>query len=182
MTLFSKLKKLVALVFIASILFNCSGKSESAADTVTPKNHSKVAKPGAPVTLVSDSRVVVNAGQPTKINVELKISERQTNELDGYLEINFVSSQGLDILETATYQRVNLTNTPIIFPVTLHAYTDGRYYLNLHIHIENGGSVSSRVLAVIVQVGAESDERIQFKKTSGENIISLPAQEKISTK
>jgi len=179
MTLFYNLTKLAAVFFITAILLNCSGKPEDAT-TRSPesKNYTKAAKPGAPVKLVSDANVFINPNQPTQIIIEL-----ETSELGGYLGIDFIPGSGLEILNTETHQTVNLSDTPSIkFPVTLIAHSDGRYYLNMQIRVENSELSSNRTLALIVQAGSESDEKIKLKKTSGENVISLPAQEKISIK
>ena len=178
MTLFYKQKELMVLIFIAPILFNCSGKSEATTSgPFTSKSHSKTVKPGAPVKLVSESLISVNPGQQTSITIEL-----ETDRLNGYLDLHFVPSQGLDVLNTDAHQMVNLSNTQTIkIPVTLLAQTDGRYYLNMHINMESDELRSSRTLALIVQVGAETAEEIKLQKTSEENVISLPAHEKIFT-
>lgn len=179
MTIFYTLKKLAAVLLGASLLLNCSGKPEATAShSRASKSYAKEAKPGAPVKLVSGSSIAINSAQPTQIIIEL-----ETSEFDGSLDIDFVPGNGLDILDTATHQTVNLSNTPSIkFPVTLIAHTDGRYYLNMHIQAENSESSSSRTLALIVQAGAEADEKSKLKKTPGENVISLPAHEKIYTR
>jgi hypothetical protein len=178
MAFFYPLKKIVIIIFIASTFLGCSGKSESLTSrSQSLKNYAKEPKPGAPVKLISDSIVSINPGQATRVVIELEAHERE-----GQLDIDFVPSDGLTILDTDSRQTISLSDSlPIKFPVTLLAHTDGRYYLNMHIRIENGESSSNRALALIVQLGAESDT-IKFKKADGVNVISLPAQEKILTK
>lgn len=178
MTLFYNLKKLAAIFFITPILLNCSGESQATTiRSPESKNYAKVAKPGAPVKLVSEASVFINANQPTQIIIEL-----ETSELGGYLGIDFIAGNGLEILNTETHQTLDLSSNSLIkFPVTLLAYTDGRYYLNMQVRVENGESSSTRTLALIVQAGNGADKKIQFKKMSEADVISMPAQEKIST-
>ena len=171
-------KKLIAIFSIVLMFSGCSGKSDNTTTTHSvATSYPKEAKPGAPVKMVSPSSISINPSQLTQINIEL-----ETSEADGYLELDFLPSQGLDIGNTPKHQDVNLSNTSILkIPVTLFTHADGRYYLNMHVRINNSESSSTRTLALIVQAGAKAGKKMQFKKPAQENVVSLPAEEKISS-
>ena len=171
-------KKLIAIFSIALMFSGCSGKSDNTTTTHSvATSYKKEAKPGALVKMVSPSIISINPSQLTQINIEL-----ETSGEDGDLELDFLPSQGLDIGNTPKHQTVSLSNTPLLkIPVTLFAHADGRYYLNMHVRISNSESSSTRTLALIVQAGAETGKNIQFKKPADENVVSLPAEEKISS-
>ena len=170
-------KTLIVIFSIVLILSGCSGKSGKtlATEPGSTTSHSKEVKPGAPVKLVSTSNISITPNQPTQINVEL-----ETSEMNGYLELDLLPSQGLDIGDTPNHQTLNVTNI-IKIPMTLLVRTDGRYYLNIHIRINNGESSSTRILALIVHAGEKAETKTQFKKPTEENVVSLPAEEKISS-
>ena len=176
MNFFNALKKLPIIFFATAILFSCSAKPENnSANIRKPDIRSKSAKPGASIKLVSKSIVSINPNEPSPFDIEL-----QTTELGSYLEIDFLPVSGLNLVNTNVHQSLEVVSQSIKFPVTLFASGKGRYYLNIHIRIKDGDSNSTRTLALIVQVGDQQNEAVQFKKASDESVISLPAQEKIS--
>ena len=170
------LKQLTIVLFVTVILFSCSVKPENdAAHLTKPSIRVKAAKPGAPIKLISESIITINPNELSQINIEL-----QTMELGGYLEIDFLPVSGLNLVNTEAHLSLEIVSQTVKLPVTLLAPMKGRYYLNMHTRIKDGESSSTRALAIIVQVGEQKDKDVQFKKISGENVISLPAQEKIS--
>ncbi len=135
----------------------------------------KEAKPGAAIKLASSSIVFLNANDLTSVDLLL-----DANATKGILHFELSATNGLEILDTKIQGDLELAPAvPVKIPVKLRAI-DGRYYLNIQASIDNGDSVSSRSLAVIVQVGAEQEKNAQFKKSAGENVIPLPARETIS--
>jgi hypothetical protein len=102
-------------------------------------------------------------------------------EPQGTLNIELIPTDGLDVLDTQMIQSIQFASAMAIkVPVKLHAVANGRYYLNIHTSIDSGDVQSSRNFALIVQVGAEQEASPQLKKTAGDKVISLPAQETIS--
>jgi hypothetical protein len=152
----------------------CSDKVQQTTQASVKSKPTKEAKPGAPITLGSSSLVLMDVNQSTDIEIVLNAQPS-----DGELQIELVPTQGLELRNTQSQQKLSLNHAKKI-PVTLFASTNGRYYLNLHLSLNDQDSRSSRNLAVIVQVGPVVEESIKFKKTSGENVISLPAKETIS--
>jgi hypothetical protein len=168
----------IAVIFAAAALLSCHGQPDDiTTQSFASDSHSKRAKPGAPVKLVSAPSISINSDQETSINIEL-----ETSEVTGYLEIDFVQTPNIHIINAELQQSVDIVNNPRVnIPVTLFAPLEGRYYLNMHVRVKNSESYLSRTIALIVQVGTEAEKAGQLKKTAGENIISLPAKEKISS-
>jgi hypothetical protein len=137
----------------------------------------KTAKPGAAIKLISNSSISAAAHELIQTEIALEIAEP-----GGELFIEFFPSQGLSLHNTITPQIIQFEpSAPVKIPVTLMAETNGRYYLNMHIRLKVGDEISARTLAVIVQVGSSVIPSVQLKKSVGENIIVLPAQETISS-
>ncbi|GGY70454.1 hypothetical protein GCM10011613_13650 [Cellvibrio zantedeschiae] len=166
------------ILLISLLLIGLSGCHEQTSET-TPGNAInavKKAKPGAAIKLASSPTLFINANEIVKTELLFDVADTS-----GQLHLEFFPSNGLDILDTSTRASVDLQGTkPVKIPVALRALENGRYYLNIHASIDSGESVSSRSLAVILQVGPLLEKSTQFKKTSGEQVISLPAQETIS--
>jgi|GEM_PF-667535 len=141
----------------------------------------KDAKPGAKVRLASSSIVTLAAAKTTSIEILLNAQVD-----DGNMHVELNPSEGLQLLgDKASYDFTNNVDGQYKLKVDLYAANDGRYYLNLHTGITAGDASSSRSLAVIVQVGAVTaiDEQPTkaLQKASGEKVISLPAEERITT-
>jgi hypothetical protein len=141
----------------------------------------KAAKPGAPVGLASANLVVINLNKTTRVDIFLNVKA-----ITGAMHVDVKPSEGLQLIKVMTAQDFKLdTNGKYNLSVDLLAVNRGRYYLNLQAQINDGESVSSRSLAVIIQVGSPVDDNQKsektLKQTTNENIISLPAQESISS-
>lgn len=162
--------------FVILSLFGCMKKSVIESSEFIKSNHlTKTTKPGAAVKLMSNSLISVTANERIHTEIALEIAEPS-----GELVIDFSPSQGLRLENTITPQTIQFdSSAPIKIPVTLIAATNGRYYLHMHISLKVADVISARNLALIVQVGPYVDKPIQLKKTAGENIITLPAQETI---
>lgn len=172
-----KLFRLTIILFaglISACLLACQEKSSALSQPGNAVVRVKEAKPGAAIKLISSPIVFISANEPTQVDLLLNAKEST-----GALNLELSATDGLEVLDTQMHQKITLTpSITIKVPVKLRAITDGRYYLNIHTSIDNGSS-PSRTLALIVQVGAEG-KAIQLKKPSGENVITLPAQETIS--
>jgi hypothetical protein len=160
-------------------LFSCHEKSTAIAQpnkiAAHAKESKKEIKPGAAIKLVSGTITTLNANELTQVELLFEVKEPL-----GTLSLELSPTNGLEVLDTQMQQSINLTpSTPIKIPVKLRAMTNGRYYLNIQAGIDNGESSSTRNLALIVQVGAEQEKAMQFKKAAGDNVIKLPAQETI---
>jgi len=133
-------------------------------------------KPGAPIHLMSTNFLSLNPNQATYTEIVLSALGNE-----GVVDIEIVPSLGLQLVDTQTTLSFDLRNaTNLKVPATLFATTDGHYYLNLHIQYNTVDAVLTRNLSVIVQVGTPIEKGTQLKKSAGENIIVLPAQESTS--
>lgn len=171
---------IVACVFIST----CAPKQEQSTKSSlhTSSLVKKEVKPGAPVNLDYPTLISINPNQATNINLALK-----TPAILGKMHVDIIPGDGLQLLNTRAAYDLTLDGSTS-YPLTaeLLAPSDGRFYLNLHVTLDDGETVSSRALAVIVQVGpsaAESEQPSKLLKTSsGENVISLPAEETVTNK
>jgi predicted FMN-binding regulatory protein PaiB len=128
--------------------------------------------------LVSSSLIAATANQLVRTEIALEAMESSGGEL----VIDFSASQGLSMENMRTPQTIKFAGSaPIKIPVVLRAASNGRYYLNMHISLNNADAISARNLALIVQVGPVVEKAVKLQKTTGDNIIVLPAQETISS-
>ena len=179
------------LIFVILGLFPIIGCQQEAGQemlaTSPPKLEStpaiarkKGAKPGAPVSLASANMVAVSENKTSDIVVLLK-----AQAASGIIHVELKSSEGLQLMSSVETRDIHL-NTDGYYHVTARvlAVNNGRYYLKLHVTIDNGEYSSSRVLAVIVQVGPLAEDSQSpsqmLKSNNSENVISLPAQENIN--
>lgn len=171
------IKSGLSLLAIAALL-GCMEKSVTEFPTpIKSIQSTKTAKPGADIKLVSNALIAIMANELAHTDIVL-----ETMESSGELIIEFFPSQGLSLKNTSTPHVIKFdSSAPIKIPVSLAAMTNGRYYLNMHISLNNMDSISVRNLAVIVQVGPLAEQAVKLQKTVGENIIVLPAQETISS-
>lgn len=169
-----------AIVILLAITGLCACTEKFAAETpasVKAAQTTKMAKTGAAIKLVSDSLISILPNQPTQATIVLANMDSQSD-----ISVQFSPSPGLILGDTAVHQVIqNVQATSVKIPITLIAINSGRYYLNMHISVNNTEATAVRNLAVIVQVGSVVKHVPQLKKTAGENIIVLPAQETIST-
>lgn len=157
-------------------LLGCHEKSSATSQPNKIGTHTKEVKPGAAVKLISSPIISINANELVQIELLLDVKESS-----GTLSLEFSPTNGLSLLDTNALQNFHFSQaTTINIPVKVRANSNGRYYLNIHVSIDNGDSLSTRNLALIVQVGAEVEKSTQLKKMSNENVISMPAQETIS--
>lgn len=182
--------KIYSVLFVVAFLFSCSDKTQSfvkqSVAQVDEKKQPEIksreitqkeVKPGAPVKLISPSIIYINPNEQTPAEILLEVKETS-----GELQIELSSSAELNLLDTTMQQTISLTSSSTVkIPVTLLATANGRYYLKIHVRINNGDGTSARNLAVIIQVGPVTEKTVQLKKASGEHVISLPAHETIST-
>ena len=178
MIFFNYITKVTALSLIFTVLFSCSGKSEvSSAKVHQTGINLKERKPGASIKLVSAAIVFINPNEQTPVDLEFEVGDTGAQ-----IEIDFEPTDGLSLVNRDPSQSINMSAFPTVKrSVSLLAPANGRYYLNMHVRMNNGDKQTARILALIVQVGTDADPKMKLKKPSEENVISLPAQEKIST-
>lgn len=175
--LYSAIKSGLALLAIVVLLGCMENPLTEATIPIQSVQSTKTTKPGAAIKLISSSLISINANELAHTNIVL-----EAMELHGELTVNFSPSQGLNLENTSTPQTIKFdSSAPIKIPVSLVATANGRYYLNMHISLNNVDAISVRNLAVIVQVGPLAEKAGKLQKTIGENIIVLPAQETISS-
>lgn len=176
-TLYSTIKFGFAFCVTAA-LFGCMEKPVT--EVTLPSKSvqaTKTTKPGAAIKLVSNSLISITANELVHTEVVLEAMGS-----GGELITEFSTSQGLNLENTSTPQAIKFdSSAPIKIPVSLVATANGRYYLNMHISLNNVDAISVRNLAVIVQVGPLAEKAVKLQKTAGENIVVLPAQETISS-
>jgi hypothetical protein len=180
MHLFSRFVTLFAISLLVLCSPACSEKSQSnVKQSMTPvkEPRGKAIKPGAAVKLVSPSIVYIKAGEKSFVEILL-----ETKENLGKLSIELSAPSELDLSDTSLKTTINLpSRSAVKIPVNLLASANGRFYLNLLARVSSADTATIRNLTLIVQVGPEPVKTLQLKKTSGENVISLPAQETISS-
>ncbi len=136
-------------------------------------------KPGAAVGL---ENAQVN---PEISGVQYAIDPGLISCYDGAdLELSVKASEGLYIVGGDTNPTMTLSKGKLSCPFTVVAAETGRYYLYLNAKVNNGGTLATRALTFIVQVGEEEtvkDTTVIAQKSSatGEILVSLPAQEEI---
>lgn len=170
-------------VIVASALFfACAPKQEqSVANKLhLPSMSKKEIKPGASVSLESTAIININANQRTDIKLALK-----TPVSSGTMHVDVIPGDGLQVLNAPTTYDVTLDGSASYpYKADVFAPNNGRFYLNLHVTLDNAEVISSRSLAAIIQVGPIAEESLQssklLKTSSGENIISLPAEETVT--
>lgn len=166
-------KIILITAFVLSGLLGCQEKSQTSV-TRSPA-HIKHLKPGAAITLASDAILMIQPKEIVATDILLDV-----NHDLGELSLEFSASPGLSLVDTSTSIKLAIGQNPVRVPVKLLALTDGRFYLNIQARVTTTDSSSSRNLAVIVQAGATPEKPPQFNKPSGDQVISLPAQETIS--
>lgn len=144
----------------------------------------KYAKPGADVRLVNAAPLLTEPGQVGEVELVLDTAHEQ-----GVMHVKLSADQELVLLSQPDV--VEFTITPggsYVIPLQFMAQTSGRFYVRLQVSLEVNGQTQGRSLALAVQVGDTTTEsQLQQQKAAhassddGDNVISLPAQETIST-
>lgn len=137
-------------------------------------------KPGAAVNLKSRDPLSAVAPGVYEYRVVL-ISPNHA----GKMTIDVSTSADIAIVSSERHFEFELQpNGEYGVPLTLSADVEGRFYIQLHVSVTADGESSTRVIAVILQVGEPTVKAQKTaEKSSGEEsdtVISLPAQETIS--
>lgn len=171
---------MVIIALSLAALFACNPRADHPAkiglesDSQGKRN---AAKPGAPIRLVSDKLLRINPAEKSTLNIALS-----ANDGAEFLWVEFLPSPGLQLLAPLHPQKVSVgANKLVSLPVVLLVDVSGRYYLNLHIRSDAEGLSNVRNLAVIIQAGDEPAAAMERQKTTGDNVITMPAQETIKT-
>ena len=151
-------------------------------DTVAPKNtsHRHTVKPGASVKLENTQPFFL--GKPGVGDLELLLSTLQN---DGTMVIDISTGEGLQLESSSHYEFPLGKNSEYKLPITIHAVSEGRYYVNLRVSLVHNERREHRIITAIVQVG-EAAKKVQkaslqeIEKSKEEKLITLPAQETIS--
>jgi hypothetical protein len=157
-------------------------------ETSAVSSHSSVkakyTKPGADVRLVNATPLLAEPGQVGKVELLLDTAHEQ-----GVMHVKLSADQELILLSQPDV--VEFTLTPggsYVIPLQFMAQTPGRFYVRLQVSLEANGQTQARSLAIAVQVGdATTELQSQQQKAAhsssadGDNVISLPAQETISS-
>lgn len=175
----------MALIFsvLVTLLLNqaCSPKPEqqtgASVQTTRVTATKKTLKPGAPIALVDSHPIQLNANQQTPINLRVKVEQK------GQLRMNLSTSDGLQLTSTPTSQTWNVTTAEIELPLILNAPLEGRFYLHINALLQTEDGVSSRNLAIVVQVGQADPKRLKSSvdalPAGTDTVESMPAQETI---
>lgn len=163
----------LACAYILSLLFY---HTQSA--SLTPVATEKRGKPQAPVFLASSPIISVDPHKPFSSDIELVVNA--SNVLIEQITLN--PSAGL-LLDSQTPVSIKVNADKAKLPVKFLPTENGRYYLHVNITVKSNNSaeqldISSKALAVIVQVGSVVQPEVKLQKlSSGENLEVLPAQE-----
>jgi len=134
-------------------------------------------KPGVGVFLVNRQVNLEGAGAQYAITIDI-----QSSDLSGDLTLSIEPSEGLYVVNGDISPMQPLAPR-MSFPLTVHAVSNGRYYLYMNAVADVDGQSRSRALALIVQVGDEGSEVDTSLSKSGEFLgeetISMPAKEEI---
>lgn len=178
------MKKLIVMASVLSVfLLGACQQKPAQVDAITsgkPVAATKNLKPGAQVSIASENVIVIAANQLTTSEVMLAA------ELDdATMTVSVAAGEGLHLSGTLeTYDFISNPDGKYPLKVVLFGADPGRYYVNLYATINKNSELSSRSMTLIVQVGdslptSELSQKT-LNKISNENIISLPAQERIT--
>jgi hypothetical protein len=138
-----------------------------------------VSKPGAGVKLKSVAPIYI--ATPGVSEQTLVLLSSNTS---GDMAIDVSADEGISIISPERHFQFTLqANGEYSVPLTLNVTQEGRFYVQLHITINNNGQLSTRAIAAIVQVGApavKSQKAAVHTVNETEAVISLPAQETIA--
>lgn len=137
-------------------------------------------KPGAAVSLESNEPLY--AAVPGVYEYQLQLLSPNH---EGKMIVDASTSDGLTIVSSLRHFEFDLQEDgEYKLPVTINSSAEGRFYIHLHVSVIVNGQSTSRVIAVILQVGetAMKAQKITAKSAGNdtEEVISLPAQETIS--
>ena len=152
---------LYCLVFLVCI---------TSADAFSGGVHSHYLKPGAPIQIVGEQSITIEANNPQLLTVRFSVSQ-----LRGSAEVTVRPDEGLNVGGSELYT-FDLASDSLSIPLELSAVENGIYYIHFHAQIEG----LSRAMAYRVQVGDTAP--VQQKATSSGGIKSFAAQETILTK
>jgi hypothetical protein len=144
--------------------------------SIASKSHI-TGKPGANVSIKNEQPIVLNSlGQQS---IELLL---HSADYPGVMSVSLSASSGVTLMDTTK---------PVVFsleekgeyrlPISLNIEQKGRHYVRLHIAVTTNGITEKRVIAAIIQVG-ETHTKLQkvAPAAASEDVISLPAQERVS--
>lgn len=155
-------------------------KSGSFTENAGAHQHQKHVKPGAAVGLKDSTPLFAPAPGSYEYQLSL-ISPLHT----GNMTVVALAGEGITILSPVTrFEFVLENNGEYVFPLTINAAQEGRYYIQLHMSIVVDGQPASRVIAVILQVADSpvTKQKVSIKRSdaNSDGVIVLPAQETIS--
>lgn len=180
------MKKIYVLLIIFLALTGAACNLGVQASSAVPDEHSGVhqGKPGAQITLVN------NQVYRLEIGVEqILVLKLMTPYSQGEMDIRVSSSEGLVVQEPTEKLSFTLEHAETYeIPVKTSAQIAGRHYVHLHIDVTVGDRKMFKSISAIVQTETASEEPRLLRgmqkagsdeNTSGDDVISLPAQEEI---
>jgi hypothetical protein len=155
----------------------------------------KGGKPGAAVDLLERQPFSILSGERVSLPIVLT-----TAYSEGEMSVTISADDALNIGEGQLAFSFDLSKTKeLLLPLEVQAEKPGRFYINLHVELISGGQKLSRILAVIVVAGQQGDDvidtniksaakldlseqkKMSVTSSSIEQVISLPAEERIVT-
>jgi len=182
----------LGLSFLLVGLVGCQGTTNSTVVKVANqyvKSQPTYQKPGAAISLVNSKVNIADVN--VSYAIDLTINSGYNS---GDLELSVFTSDGLELVDGETEVAQTLSRGEIVFPYTVSAAEEGRYYLYANAKVTDSlGTKSFRALTLIVEVGEGSgytkESSIQEKnsKTTTETLtfgepVPMSMQEEIITK
>lgn len=162
---------------------NSLAETTSTASTENAKSshqHHKRVKPGASVSLKDSAPLYALTPGVYEYNLSL-ISPDHSGKMTVVASVG----DGATIISPIThFEFILADNGEYVVPLAINVAHEGRFYIQLHISVMTEGQSTTRVIAVILQVG---EPTVKTQKTlnkssttSADEVIVLPAQETIS--
>lgn len=182
----------LGLSFLLIGLVGCQGATNSAVVKVANqyvKSQPTYQKPGAAVSLVNSKVNISDVNTSYAINLTINSGYNS-----GDLELSVFTSEGLELVDGETEVVEILSRGEMVFPYTVNAAEEGRYYLYANAKVTDSlGTKSFRALTLIVEVGEgsgytkESSVQEKSSKTTTKTLtfgkpVPMSMEEEIITK
>jgi len=182
----------LGLGFLMFGLVGCQGSANSSVVKVANqyvKSQPTYQKPGAAISLVNSKVNIADVN--VSYAIDLTINSGYSS---GDLELSVFTSDGLELVDGETEVVQTLSKGEIVFPYTVSAAEEGRYYLYANAKVTDSlGKKSFRALTLIVEVGGDvgytkkTSVQEKNKQATSETLtfgepVAMPMQEEIITK
>lgn len=177
--------------FALAALLLCGCKAEDLTrDVAEAPNQSQQkqspGKPGAPVSLENPQPFYVDEAGIYEFEIGLLVSSPiETSDPNGIIRVLVSSESGVELISTpSVFEFVYSPTGEYRLPLKVNVQKLGRHYIKLHIALNENGQISTRSLIAIVQAGntpVKAQKATTIKSSAANDVISLPAQESISS-